>query len=466
MNKISKTILIIFVIVFGIGFLPINPAQAGTAQFGGKNISVDFDGLPFDLSNWAPGMSAGPKTIKITNDEGFDIDLYFKAEKTSGEDMLAEVLTTIVDGQSKHLKDLFSDNLFLGVVNSGDFQNYDITVSFDGEAGNEYQSKTINFNFVLTAAEKGTGGNGGGGGTGGGGGPGGGGGTSVTIPGGGSYIPPEIPTTDNGRVVATPGEGGITTLGNPDGGGVRLVIPAGAVEEETLFVVTLVDVDSLVLLPEKSGLFVINGFAYQITATRNGQPVTTFPEPLVFSVTYTDEQIVGFDEASLALYTFRDGSWVEVESKVDLAGNVVTSYIDHLSLFALLGRQKTGGEIEPEVAGESTVKPGDSSYYPGREEMLPGTREGVPEEEEEGMPGKKVVPFEEGSLPAWMENILRTSPISPPQVQGLLAALGSAWKNLNKTAFFSLWAIILVIILILIGIKFWRERIGKRGTKV
>jgi len=446
MNKISKTILIISVIVFGIGLLLPHSVQAGTAQFGGKNISVDFDGLPFDLSNWAPGMSAGPKTIKITNDEGFDINLYFKAEKTSGEDVLAEVLTITIGGQSKHLKDLFSDNLFLGVVNSGMFQNYDITASFDGEAGNEYQNKTINFDFVLTAAEIGGGGNGGPG-------P---GGTSVTIPGGGSYIPPEIPTTDNGRVVATPGEGGITTLSNPDGGGVKLVIPAGAVEEETLFMVTLVDIDSLTLPPEGSGLFIVDGFAYQITATRNGQPVATFPEPLVFSVTYTDQQIEGFEEDSLALYAFRGGSWVEVGSEVDLAGNVVTSYIDHLSLFALLGQQKTGGEIEPEVAGESTVGTGGVSSYPGREEMLSGAG-GI---SGEGAPGEEAIPFGEGNLPAWMENILRTSPASP-QVQGLLAALGSAWRNLNKTAFFSLWGIILAIILSLLGIKTWKKRTGR-----
>ena len=386
------------------------------------------------------------------------LNIFLKTSRNSpipnqGEADLANVLTLNISALSKHISELFTKNMQLASVNAGQSKGYDLDMSFDQSAGNEYQSKTINFDFVLTAVEQG----GGGGGDG----P-GGGGTSVTIPGGGSYIPPEIPTTDNGRVIATPGEGGITTLGNPDGGGVKLVIPAGAVEADTLFVVTLVDIHSLTLPPEGSGLFVIDGFAYQITATRNGESVTTFSEPLVFSINYTDEQIAGFDEASLALYTFRDGSWAEVGSEVDLAGNVVTSYIDHLSLFALLGRQKTGGEIEPEVAGESTVGPGEGSSYPGREEMFPGAGEGVPEE---GMPGEEVTPLEEGNLPAWMENILRTSP-SSPQVQGLLAALGSAWRNLNKTAFFSLWGVILAIILSLLGIKAWRKRKKARTTEI
>jgi len=453
MNKVSKTILIISVIVFGFGFLLPHSAQADILRFGDKNIFLDTDGLPFDLSNWAPGMS-DVRSITIENNENFNIDVFLKTLRNSpipnqGEADLANVLTLNVGTLSEHISELFTKNMQLASVNAGQSKGYDLDMSFDQSAGNEYQSKTIDFDFIITAAEIGGGGNGGPGGPG----P---GGTSVTIPGGGSYIPPEIPTTDNGRVVATPGEGGITTLSNPDGGGVKLVIPAGAVEEETLFMVTLVDIDSLTLPPEGSGLFIVDGFAYQITATRNGQPVATFPEPLVFSVTYTDQQIEGFEEDSLALYAFRGGSWVEVGSEVDLAGNVVTSYIDHLSLFALLGQQKTGGEIEPEVAGESTVGTGGVSSYPGREEMLSGAG-GI---SGEGAPGEETIPSGEGSLPAWVENILRTSPASP-QVQGLLAALGSAWRNLNKTAFFSLWGIILAIILSLLGIKTWRKRKGR-----
>ena len=152
MNKTIKIILIISVIVFGVGFLLINSAQAGVVWFGDKNIFVDFDGLPFNLSNWAPGMS-DVKSITINNGEDFDINLYFKAQKTSGDEVLAEVLTITIDNKPNHLSDLFNNNVTLTPVNSGESQNYNIAISFDEDAGNEYQGKTINFDFVVVAEQ-------------------------------------------------------------------------------------------------------------------------------------------------------------------------------------------------------------------------------------------------------------------------------------------------------------------------
>ncbi|MFH1990531.1 MAG: dockerin type I domain-containing protein [Patescibacteria group bacterium] len=152
MKKLIKTILIISVIVFGAGFLLINSAQAGVIQFGAKNIFVDFDDLPFNLSNWAPGDSA-QKTIIINNNENFDINLYFKAKKTLGDDILADVLTITINGQSNHLSYLFDNNMTLGSVSSGKSRNYNIAISFDEDASNKYQGKTINFDFIITAEQ-------------------------------------------------------------------------------------------------------------------------------------------------------------------------------------------------------------------------------------------------------------------------------------------------------------------------
>jgi len=164
MNKIVKTILIISVIIFGAGFLFVNPTQATNNKlwFGDKNISIDFNELPFDLNNWEPGMSE-EKTIKIINNENFDINVYFSASRIEpfpgkGEADLADVLTITINDKSNHLSDLFDNNIILTPVNSGKSQNYDITISFDEDAGNKYQSKIINFDFIITAEEIGKGG--------------------------------------------------------------------------------------------------------------------------------------------------------------------------------------------------------------------------------------------------------------------------------------------------------------------
>ena len=154
MNKKIRTILIISVIFFGASFLFVSSARAGTAQFGVKQIFVDFDGLPFNLNNFVPGTSSLPKTIIITNNESFNINLYFRAEKTSGDDVLADALTIVIGSQSNHLSYLFNNNITLGTINSGSSQSYDITIIFDAGAGNKYQDKSIDFNFILTAEEE------------------------------------------------------------------------------------------------------------------------------------------------------------------------------------------------------------------------------------------------------------------------------------------------------------------------
>jgi hypothetical protein len=155
-NKMNKKTLfnsiILSAVIFSGVFLFYQSARAEEVQFGDKDIFVDFDGLPFNLSNWAPGNSA-QKTIVINNNENFDIDVYLKASSTSTDKSLANVLTITTNNQSKHLSDLFDNNITLGSVNSGGSQDYDVAIKFDEDAGNEYQGKTINFDFIITAEQ-------------------------------------------------------------------------------------------------------------------------------------------------------------------------------------------------------------------------------------------------------------------------------------------------------------------------
>ena len=89
------------------------------------------------------------KTIKIQNSENFNTDVYFKAKKISGDDILANALTITIGNQPKHLSDLFNNNLSLGSINAGQSQSYNIAITFDQNAGNQYQNKMINFPFLM-----------------------------------------------------------------------------------------------------------------------------------------------------------------------------------------------------------------------------------------------------------------------------------------------------------------------------
>jgi len=144
--------------LFGVGFLFISSTQAidNKVQFTPKNIWVDFDELPFEMDDWAPGDS-GQKTIVIENNENFDINVYFKAATTSNSNVLADALIVTIDNRSNYLSYLFNNNIPLTSVNSGEPQEYDITIKFDENAENEYQGKSINFDFIITVEEIGDG---------------------------------------------------------------------------------------------------------------------------------------------------------------------------------------------------------------------------------------------------------------------------------------------------------------------
>ncbi len=424
-KKYLINFIILSTIVFGGVFLFSYSAQAGMVWFGDKNISIDFDELPFNLSNWAPGMS-DVKSIMITNDEDFDINLYFKAQKTSGDEVLADVLTITIDNKPNHLSDLFDDNITLTPVNSGESQSYNIAISFDEDAGNEYQGKSINFDFVITAEQIGNGN---------------GEIPPVVIPGGGGgYIPPitlpTTPTTDTGEVMATPGEGGITTLTNPDGSKIELTIPPEAVSENTNFSINLVDISSVSQPDPASGYFLINGLVYEIKAERNGEFITTFDKPLTLTFTYTDEQIEGLDEASLKIYYWDkdQNQWVALEnSEVNRDDNTVSASIDHFTLFALMGSEIEfiGEEEEEEEEEEGPVVPGEEEE----------------EEEEEG----PIIPGEEEEEEEEREEEAEEKPLGEIfATEGLLAAIGAMPFNLKVILIIAGIIIIGLIILRLI----------------
>ena len=148
----KKITLLILLVLFGVSFLFTNSTQADNKiQFGTKDIFVDFNGLPFEMTNWAPGDSE-QKTIIIENNENFDINVYFAAT-TTDDNILADVLTVTIGDKSEHLSDLFNNNISLGSVNSGEVQDYNIIIKFDEDAGDEYQKQFINFDFIITVEE-------------------------------------------------------------------------------------------------------------------------------------------------------------------------------------------------------------------------------------------------------------------------------------------------------------------------
>lgn len=92
------------------------------------------------------------------------------------------------------------------------------------------------------------------------------------------------------------------------------------------------------------------GRAPKITASQNGQPIEELPlaEPAAIAVEYSDGDVAGVVEDTLALYVWTGDAWSPAESTctppaspvLDDAGNRVTTSVCHFSRFALFGEPK------------------------------------------------------------------------------------------------------------------------------
>jgi hypothetical protein len=123
-------------------------------------VSPDPVGSLFDISDFAPGEDA-TGTIQVTNNDADDVcevrlDV---TDVVSNEDNISDMMFTSIEvdssaiygsGTDKTLSDLFGTGvLLLASVNPGDVSTIDWTVTFDPSAGNEYQNKSLSFDFVL-----------------------------------------------------------------------------------------------------------------------------------------------------------------------------------------------------------------------------------------------------------------------------------------------------------------------------
>jgi len=152
------------------------------------------------------------------------------------------------------------------------------------------------------------------------------------------YVPPDT----GGTLVYTDTEGSETTL----------LIPPAAVSETTTIVLTQLDPETVDPLPD----LVAGGIALQLDAYLGDEPLAdfTFNELVTLTLTYTDEDVAGMDEASLKLYRYvcsgpdtmlvclwevigtRDGE----DQRLYTENNVLTAWLLGFSRFGTMGMEE------------------------------------------------------------------------------------------------------------------------------
>jgi len=158
--------------------------------------------------------------------------------------------------------------------------------------------------------------------------------------GGGSATPSGASLT----IGATGGSVNLAQAGTAPG--VKFTAPAGALSGATTVAINKVYASSSTYVPPAAttGLFMVGGNVFQITAMAGSTAITNFSQPVTLTFTYTDAQIpAGVLEAGLKIYYYDTAAkaWVEVPSTINTATNTITATINHLTQFAIFGT-KTG----------------------------------------------------------------------------------------------------------------------------
>jgi RHS repeat-associated protein len=93
-------------------------------------------------------------------------------------------------------------------------------------------------------------------------------------------------------------------------------------------------------------------------------PVTQFTEDVVITLSYTDEQVAGMDEAALFLYTYDPAyqSWAPVRSRVDIEANTLIAWVNHFSQFDVNAQDWEAARLPSMAAFQTAGFTGAATY--------------------------------------------------------------------------------------------------------
>jgi hypothetical protein len=163
-----------------------------------------------------------------------------------------------------------------------------------------------------------------------------------TAGGGGGGVTKKVPSTKSGMATASATSGGEAKATTAEGASATVNVPAGAVSSDTTITITPTTTgDIAVGYPSPTGFNVVGGYAYDLSASSDGEDVTTFSSPVTLTFTYTEAQVAGINESTLGVYRWDGTQWVALPTTVNTASNTLVATTTEFSYFAIMGG--TGG---------------------------------------------------------------------------------------------------------------------------
>ena len=145
--------------------------------------------------------------------------------------------------------------------------------------------------------------------------------------------------TEAGTVVVA--SGGTLNL-DTGTAGLSLVVPIDftAVASSVEFQLNQLNTNAVILVTGSAGSgSIVGNHTYELVAMEDlNTLVSNFDQPLTITVTYTNSEIVGLEESSLAIYYWTGTSWTELDScSVDTSANTVSCTTTHFTTFGVFG---------------------------------------------------------------------------------------------------------------------------------
>jgi len=141
--------------------------------------------------------------------------------------------------------------------------------------------------------------------------------------------------------------GGTLVYTSPSGSSTTIIVPTGAVTQPTTLTSTPVSTTSV------PPVYLFGGLAFTLVASQNGTILTDFSflRPVAVTISYTDAEVVGIDQSTLALFYWDTvtSSWQDVATTCSPLSsywrypshNKIVVSICHLSGFGIIGDSPT-----------------------------------------------------------------------------------------------------------------------------
>jgi parallel beta-helix repeat protein len=141
---------------------------------------------------------------------------------------------------------------------------------------------------------------------------------------------------------ADPGTSSSLTYVDTQGSPTTLDVPAGAVTESTTIRYAPKDPQAVTSVPPA---LAFGNHAFDLDAYRGGNliPGFTFEKAVMLTVEYSDADVTGLDEETLALHRWTGSGWEEIGERppetytLDVENNVLTAYLRGFSRFSTMG---------------------------------------------------------------------------------------------------------------------------------